>query len=427
MASRQEQATSRVADEERLARQDELSSITLELPPDNPEIQKVQHNKTIENYIKLVLETAEQTERLKAFCNQLTAKLQVTKDKKLAKDCLLIWAPAAEVAGLYQEKQVIENIAFEILFPHEFKKVNKAYADLGGDEALQDMLNDYIELMQDVLEEDLDQIARDCVVIGRKKSPYSVWRKCYKKGQEDFRLPDFFGIRILIGSNGGYDETGIGVCYAVAGVVSQYFENDLKRLKSYVDQPKPNGYRSLHLTLKDLVSDAPIELQVRTLEMHEQAERAAGVSHMAYEAASKYTPGTYEKIITPRLYRWRDQAAHEVRQRQLKGDNSLENLIPGKILAFAPDGNLYELNEGNVALDFAFAVHSDTALRTAGIKIDGHPVRFSVPIEYGSVVAVEYAAEGTTTAKGSWLQLVNSSKASAKLKRAVRQGKITSI
>ena len=96
-------------------------------------------------------------------------------------------------------------------------------------------------------------------------------------------------------------------------------------------------------------------------------------------------------------------------------------------MAVAPGGNLYELNSGDTALDFAFAVHSDTALRTSIIKIDGQPVRFNTPLEYGSVVVVEYTAEGTTTAKGNWLKLVNSSKASSKLKRAVRRGSIASI
>ncbi|MEK7620732.1 MAG: hypothetical protein AAB395_00050 [Patescibacteria group bacterium] len=393
-----------------------LRGIILDLPENNIDVQKVQHNKTIENYIKLALETAEETTHLEIFLSELILALKNSENHDLARDALLIWAPAAEIAGMGEVKEELESLAFGILFPEDAEMIIEAYSKLGGQEAMQEMVDMYVSGIGHILAEDLAEQVPGFEVSGRKKSHYSVWRKHQRKNKDyKYMLPDFFGIRIVVDDG---EDGGVGSCWLVASAVERYFENDTERTKDYISDPKPNGYKSLHLTLLDDVLGAPLELQVRTQTMHDRAENLPGVSHMAYEASSKYTPFKYDgKENSKRIYSWRDNAAAEIRDRKANGSNDLKSLNPDKNLIFTPDGNLYQINIEDSALDFSFAVHGEKALRTKRICVDGKPVGFNTLLPTHVTVSIEYSTKKESIPRLNWLAIVKSKKAERELRR----------
>lgn len=397
----------------------QLARLKALLPEGNIEKQKDQHNVSLENYTKLALETAANADNLRVFLELIVAQLALAEENivGLAQQALLIWVPASEIMGWHGIKTELEELAFARLYPSERQAIIDTYAHLGGDEALGEMVGMYKTGIAAVLGEELPN--RNLWIDGRKKGYYSVWRKCVKDGRPTYALPDFFGIRIIVGSQDG-EEGAIEDCYASADIVSQYFSPEIGRHKDYIARPKANGYQSLHLTLRD-INDARLEVQIRSGDMHAKAEFDPNMSHMAYEASAKITPGRYFRkgLSKPQgIYTWREDAASIIRARTAQGSCDLRGLRPGKILVFRTDGNLYELDEGATALDLAFAVHSQRALNTYAVGVNGGLARFGRTLRYGDVVKIRYRDGTILTWNDDWLQQVNTPRAIKVLQRA---------
>ncbi|MDP9211672.1 MAG: TGS domain-containing protein [bacterium] len=394
------------------------------VPENNIEIQKQTHNRTIENHIKLLLEAAGNQSNLEAFLELAAARLLESpgseQTRELAKQAFWIWAPAAEIVGSQRQKETLEDKAFEVLFPEERQEIVETYLALGGREAMHTATERYKRDVYTALEQDLPELAGRIGVDARRKSYYSVWRKCAKRGYTDYRIPDFIGVRVLV--DAGQDEArGIAECYAVVSVVNETFEPVTERFKDYIQDPKPNGYRGLHLTLEEPVEGAPsgqrpqLEVQIRTTAMHENRP-----SHMFYSAATKLTPGTFRDDggRPSRMYRWRDLAAAEIRKRP---DGDLSGLAP-KVLVFGPDGNLFDLPPGATALDFSFEIHSRRALRTRGVEINGTHASFEDRLSYGDWVRVDYGSRRNKreTWRENWLDKVSTRRSRSQINRAIK-------
>ena len=406
------------------ARLQTMARVKTIVPVDNIEIQKDMHNQTLENHIKLLLEAAGTQDSLRIFLELGKSRLSqfAEESPELANQALQVWAPAAEVMGWYGLKEKLERAAFETLFPGELTRITETYVELGGDEKLDAAIERYRDAIREQIAESLPDVAGQVGVDIRRKSYYSVWRKCTLRGQADYRLPDFIGARVVVNSGPGED-WAIEQCYAAASEIGQLYEPEPDRFKDYIAKPKPNGYQSFHMTVHE-PSGERLEVQVRTSDMHERAEGDPDISHMVYEASSKLTPGKYfhqsYATRTQRKYRWRQRAAVQARERP---QAELSELRPTEVLVFAPDGNLYNLPENATALDCSFRIHSRRALRTTWIKVNGKPARFDGPLQTGDLVAIECALkrpdrDGTWTE--DWLQSVTTPRARKAIHRAIK-------
>lgn len=398
-----------------------LASIKAVLPADD--IKQYKHGISIENHMKLALEAAGDMPGLRVFGEVLRAKLINGDSELLAQQALLIWAPVMEIAGWHELRTEIEEAGFGRLYPQEKKAIEETYAHLGGDEALAELIKEYGEGGQAILEEGLGPDV-SFTIGGRKKAYYSVWRKVTRDGRPSYQLPDFLGMRVVIDSDGD-EEKAVANCYAAADIVTQCFTPELDRYKDYIANPKSNGYQSLHMTLTD-INNARLEFQIRTSAMHDKAETDPNTSHMVYNASSKITPGRHFRTWLPRpgrIYSWREAAATEIRQRRDAGNPSLEGLQPGTVLTFDKDGHLYQLNNGDTALDFAFAVHNRRALSTQAIfGKEGRPVSLDSPLRFADAMSIKYHPVKTEmTWQDSWFEKVNSSTAKKALRKADRE------
>lgn len=167
-----------------------LASIKADLPPDNKDKQKGQHNRTLENYKKLALITAGDCETLRLFLSLLQTKMQKDQNKNLAKAVFEIWIDVADVAGERKIKKELEELAFKVYMPEEHAEVEQAYANLGGTEAIERLIDYYKEVLEDIFADGLGP-GMDFSIECRRKTYYSVWRKVEKDKRADYRLSDF--------------------------------------------------------------------------------------------------------------------------------------------------------------------------------------------------------------------------------------------
>lgn len=403
------------------------------LPDNNMAVQKLMHNVTVENHIKLFLEAAGTKDNLEVFFHLVHERMRSDQEyaSAMALEAFRIWAPAAEIAGWHGHKNKLEDTAFEIMFPEEKARIVEAYSALEGDKALHTAAERYSVAIEEGILTGLPELEGHFGIMGRRKSYFSVWRKCQLKGKPDYKLPDFIGLRVLIDSSIG-EETAVHYCYAVRDEIHQQFNPDMGRYKDYIKKPRPNRYQSIHTTLRE-ADGSQFEVQVRTTAMHEKVETDPNISHLTYEAV-KLTPGTYvdpKKSHSMRMYRWREDAARLAQERR---DGSISGLRPDEVLVFAKDGNLYHLPVGATTLDFAFKMQSDRALRTTGInKIEsdsgaetdspGPKSRpgLKKPVQYGDCFDPEYTSESSNkklTWKEDWLRIATTGRARKRIDRA---------
>lgn len=374
-----------LSSEQRLLR---LARVKALLPLDNAIKEKSTHDATLENYIRLALLAAGDRDTLGVFLDRVQTVLETQPDEcaRLAQQVLWIWGNAAEVAGLYQQKTVLEELAFQSLLPDEYERIKAEYDKslVQGPNGLVARLEaDASDLVQSALGHGSFTIA------SRPKSYYSVWRKLQEEGREVATIYDLIGLRVVI--DVADEAAATEQCYVAMAAIANRFDPDSARYKDYITNPKGNGYQSLHLTMYT-ATGFPFELQIRTRAMHEHAENDMMASHQGYDAAHKPVPGkikrTYDKV--PKLYRWRDEATAAI----VKKEGVMENLIPEHILFFRTDGNLYLLPEDANALDASFRIHSFEALKTGVIRDhSGKPLSFGSSVRHGQAIEIIYEDE----------------------------------
>lgn len=372
-------------------RLDRLARVKATLPAENEDLEGITHDQTIENYLRLALVSAGDRETLETFLELVETVLttQPERSADLAQQVFWIWAPAAEVAGFYNQKIELEELAFKILMPEEYQAIREDYDKslLMGDEGIIARLETDIDhLLSEALPEG---VAFE--IASRAKSYYSVWRKLQKEGRDTAELLDLVGIRVIIDA----DEEIVAAqqCYVAMAAVASQFEVQFNRIKDYIKVPKPNGYQSLHLTLHNPYG-LPFELQVRSRSMHIRAETDTLASHQGYDAAFKKVPGKVHRTFrtVPKLYRWRDEATRSI----IKNNQHTTAILDKWLLFFRDDGNLYRLpaKDEPTMLDASFKVHSRRALKTRRIaRRDGKLIGLEHPVSHGDVLSFEYHSD----------------------------------
>ncbi len=318
------------------------------------------------------------------------------KRRRIARETLEIYAPLAERIGIHGIKDELEDLAFAELYPDARNGILSRLAFLrqeGGDVALRIVA----ALNKDMASENI--VAS---VSGREKSPYSIWRKMQVKNVAFEQLSDIMAFRIVV-------ET-IAECYQVLGVIHGRYPTVPGRFKDYISTPKPNGYRSLH-TAAIGPERQRIEIQIRTREMHEEAELGVA-AHWAYKSNTR---------SDGKQYRWLRELLEIVDQAQ-KPEEFLEHtkleLFQDQVFCFTPKGDLIALPRGATPVDFAYAVHSQVGDHCVGAKVNGRIVPLNSQLGNGD--QVDIIRSKNQTPSPAWERFVVTGKARARIRRYVR-------
>jgi len=356
---------------------------------------------------------------------QTSGKLDQETRKKLARETLDIYVPLSSRLGVYRLRSVLEDLCFKYLNESEYKDIQAQLKILGKKK--KNAIDDITKAVEGFLEEK----GIEASVAGRYKNTYSIYKKLKKKGKTSIDdIHDIFAIRIILPTryNNG-DEEKIGDLYELIG----YFHNRWKplpgRFKDYVGFPKPNGYRSLHTTVIGLAPHShkePVEIQIRTGKMHEEAEYGIAAHWLYKESKGNSTKVKNEQSLKGRhqaqldwisslakLSMHLDGETNEEAMKELKVD-----LFQDRIFVFTPQGEVKDLPQGSTPIDFAYSVHSDVGNRCTLAKVNGNVVPLNYELCNGEVVEIVTRTNGSP--KLEWLSFAKTGGARNKIKTFFR-------
>ncbi len=298
--------------------------------------------------------------------------------RQLAQESLDIYAPLANRLGIGQLKWELEDLAFRFLEPITYKHIAKLLDERRTDR------EDYINRVILQVEKALQPQGIEPEISGRAKHIYSIWKKMQRKGVGYNEIYDVRGIRILV--------SNIHECYATLGAIHSIWQPIPKEFDDYIANPKDNGYRSLHTAVVGPEGRA-LEVQVRTHEMHAQAELGVA-SHWRYKEGGSPDLGYEAKLANLRqILKWQEAFATE------KGDKESDAMLHAEVFrdrvyVLTPKGKVIDLPEGATALDFAYHVHTEIGNRCRGVKINGKIVPLTKPLKSGDQIEVLTAKAG---------------------------------
>jgi len=335
----------------------------------------------------------------------------MTKEKqlKIARESLEVFAPMADRMGMGRIRMQIEELAFSYLDPAEYKRLeNQIKKRLGKSTRKLGIIRTEIEtaLKRDGIKGEIN---------GRVKSVYSLHRKMRKVNGNMDDIYDLMALRVIVETKED--------CYRVLGILHSLYQPMIARIKDYIAVPKPNGYQSLHTTVITQTKQI-VEFQIRTYEMHEFAERGLAASFHYHEqkGSKEYVRGKKSAIL-PAHMQWINQlqeVADKLRSGEdITNDQLNVDLFGDRIFVYSPKGDIYNLPEGALPLDFAYLVHSDIGKHAYGFKINGTIKSFDEPLQNGDIV--EVITRKTSTPKQAWLDQVTTTHSRAKLRAHLRQ------
>jgi len=319
------------------------------------------------------------------------------KRRRIARETMDIYAPLAERIGMYEFMTEMQTLAFRELEPDAYESITKRLERLnkGGG-------GDLIQRIGRGIKAHLEANGIEADVHGREKHPYSIWRKMAEQHVSFEQLSDVMAFRAVVDS--------VEDCYRTLGLIHQRWHVVPGRFKDFISTPKRNGYRSIHTTI---IHDEQmrIEIQIRTREMHAQAEHGLA-AHWAYKE------GTVEAHSD---HPWINDLV-EILDHAGSAEELLEHtrmaMYQDRIFAFTPKGELIQLPKGATPVDFAYAVHTDLGDQTVGSKINGRVMPLRTPLNNGD--QVEILVSKAQHPQPAWLSYVVTGKARAKIRRWVK-------
>jgi guanosine-3',5'-bis(diphosphate) 3'-pyrophosphohydrolase len=366
-----------------------------------------ERTKQAENFRKLVLAMSED---IRVLLVKLADRLhnmrtlhyvpQEARRRKTARETMEIFAPLAERIGMDALKTELETLSFRELDPDAFQTIAARRAFLYGQGAdlIEEIKGDIGRVMREGGVEVLE-------MMGREKSPYSIWMKMHGKKVEFEQLSDIMAFRIIVPDK--------SACYAALGAVHSAYRVVPGRFKDYISTPKPNGYQSLHtgVTVPDK-RNAKIEVQIRTREMHEVGEYGVA-AHWIYKQGGQAGRDQHRFPWVKALLDILEQAAEP----QEFLDATRLELHRDQVFCFTPKGDLIALPRGSTCVDFAYQVHSQVGDQCVGAKINGQIKPLRTPLENGDQVEIITARGGTPNPQ--WERFVVTGKAKARIRRFV--------
>jgi GTP pyrophosphokinase len=369
--------------------------------------------KQAENFRKLVLAMSEDIRVLLVKLSDRLHNMRTLhhipkpeKQKRIALETLEIYVPLAERIGIHKIKEELEDIAFSVLNTEARESINTRlnYLRAEGGEAI-------VARIIEELKKKLGEAGLKADIYGREKTKYSIWKKMQRKNISFEQLSDIMAFRIMV--------PDVADCYHALGVIHGLYPTVPGRFKDYISLPKPNGYRSLHTTVIG-PENHRIEVQIRTPQMHEEAELGVA-AHWAYKEGPKNGKNGAGPRTDGRQYRWlrelMDIVEHAQRPEEFLENTKLE-LYQDQVFCFTPGGDLISLPRGATPVDFAYAVHSDLGDKTVGAKINGRIVPLNTQLGNGD--QVEITTSKSQTPSPNWERFVVTGKAKARIRRFVR-------
>ncbi|SCK53518.1 GTP pyrophosphokinase [Variovorax sp. HW608] len=301
--------------------------------------------------------------------------------ENVARESLQVFAPLANRLGIWQVKWEIEDLSFRFLEPDTYKLIARLLEEKRIER------ESYVEQLRSRLERELAAEGIKAKVQGRPKNIYSIVKKMRGKSLDFEQVFDIMALRVIVGD--------VKDCYAALAWVHSHFQPIDAEFDDYIARPKPNGYQSLHTVVRDVIggrAGKPIEIQIRTEEMHDHAEHGVA-AHWAYKEAGQkgyagvWATGEYDaKIAVLRqLLAW---------ERDLSGGQQGQGLFDDRIYVLTPDAAIVELPQGATAVDFAYTVHTSLGHRCRGARVDGVMVPLNTPLQNGQTVEIIAAKEG---------------------------------
>jgi GTP pyrophosphokinase len=323
------------------------------------------------------------------------------KRRRIAQETVDIYAPLAGRIGMQNMREELEDLAFAELDPEARNSIVTHFARL-------DMVGgDRVGRIADQIKRRLAEHGMEAWVYGRGKRPFSIWRKLQTKKLSFEQLSDIFGFRVIVGS--------LADCYRALGIIHTSWQMVPERFKDFISTPKPNGYRSIHTTVIGPEKQR-VEIQIRTQEMHDVAERGVA-AHWRYREHVPEGAATEDSVA----YGWlRDMV--DLLERGDSAEEVLEHsklaMYQDQVFCFTPKGSLISLPRGATPIDFAYAVHTDLGNSAVGVKVNGVHVALHIPLKNGD--QVEIITTKDSSPSPMWEQFVVTGRARAEIRRFLR-------
>lgn len=327
--------------------------------------------------------------------------LQQDKRRRIARETLEIYAPIALRLGMNNLRMEFEDLGFSALYPMRAERISAALRSARGNR------QELVEQISHQIETCLQQEGYQARVIGREKHLYSIYKKMKSKRKSFSEITDIFAFRIVVDS--------VDSCYRVLGSIHSLYKPVPGEFKDYIAIPKANGYQSLHTVLMGM-HGVPIEIQVRTRDMEEMANKGIA-AHWLYKSSDNGGA----KGSHARARQW-VQGLLEMQQRAGNSLEFIENvkidLFSDEVYVFTPKGKILELPRGATAVDFAYAVHTDVGNSCVGCRINRRLAPLSEPVQSGETVEI-LTAPGAHPSP-SWLNYTVTAKARTNIRHSLK-------
>ncbi|HAI20627.1 MAG TPA: (p)ppGpp synthetase [Clostridiales bacterium UBA8153] len=314
----------------------------------------------------------------------------------VARETLDIFAPLAHRLGIWRFKWELEDLAFRYLESSEFYRLAQAIAKQRGQREAE------AQVVIDLLKQRLAEAGIRAEVQGRAKNLYSIHHKMVTQDRGISEIYDLIAVRVVTDS--------APACYAVLGLAHELWKPIPGRIKDYIAMPKPNGYKSLHTTVIGPEGD-PVEIQIRTEEMHRTAEYGVA-AHWTYKEGRRPEPPFDQKLA------WLRQVLEWQREPGDAGEflESLKiDLFDDEVFVFTPKGNVIALPAGSTPLDFAYQIHTDVGHRCSGARANGRLIPLDYVLRNGDIVEILTGRQAAGPSL-DWLKLVKTSNARSKIR-----------
>ena len=360
-------------------------------------------NSKVENFRKLILATSKDIRVLLVkiadrLHNMRTIKAIPKEDKRkrIAQETMEIYAPLADRMGMHRIRDELEDLSFEILNNDARKLIKIRLDEIKLDK------KDIFEELSFELSEILNDNHINAEIYGREKTPFSIWRKVQKKRVSLEQVTDIIGFRIIL--------QNIDDCYKTLGIFHKKWNCIPGKFKDYISSPKINSYQSLHTSIIGPFKK-PVEIQIRTLKMHDFAERGIA-SHWQYKSSEKFDSLSWKE------YEWLKDLV-EIIEKNENPEHSYEytklQMFQENVFCFTPKGSVIKLPKDATSIDFAYAVHTKIGNTAIGCEINGNKAELQTILRNGDRINIITSRNQSPSLH--WIPITKTGKARAAIRR----------